>query len=159
MKEFMELMLKKNKKIATMESCTGGGLANIITNIEGASEVFQFGAVTYSNEYKIKMGVPEEVINTYTVYSMETADAMAKAISTFTNSDYGVGVTGKLNRQDSENRSGKNDVVYISIYNKETNQFSHEILTVEKQSREENKQDVLACTTKILMDVINRGDD
>lgn len=159
MKEFIELMLKKNKKIATMESCTGGGLANIITNIEGASEVFQFGVVTYSNEYKIKMGVPEEVINTYTVYSMETADAMAKAISAFTNSDYGVGVTGKLNRQDSENRSGKNDVVYISIYNKETNQFSHETLTVEKQSREENKQDVLACTTKILMDVINRGDD
>ena len=47
--------LTKNKKtIATMESCTGGGVANIITNIPGASEVLKFSAVTYSNEYKIK---------------------------------------------------------------------------------------------------------
>ena len=46
-----------NKTISTMESCTGGALVNEITNIPGASEVIMFSAVTYSNEYKIKMGV------------------------------------------------------------------------------------------------------
>lgn len=45
-----------------MESCTGGGVANAITNIEGSSRVFMFGAVTYSNEYKIKMGVNRNII-------------------------------------------------------------------------------------------------
>lgn len=40
-----------------MESCTGGALVNAITNIPGASEVLKFSAVTYSNEYKIKLGV------------------------------------------------------------------------------------------------------
>ena len=68
MQQIINLLKEKNKTISTMESCTGGGVANAITNIEGASEVLRFCAVTYSNEYKIKMGVSEEVINTYSVY-------------------------------------------------------------------------------------------
>ena len=50
MKKIIEKLKKKNKTISTMESCTGGYLANIITNIEGVSDVFKFSAVTYSNE-------------------------------------------------------------------------------------------------------------
>ena len=57
MEEIIKKLTKLDKTISTMESCTGGGLANAITNIEGASEVFKYGAVTYSNEFKIKMGV------------------------------------------------------------------------------------------------------
>ena len=52
MNEVIKLLTEKNKTISTMESCTGGGIANAITNIEGSSEVFKFGAVTYSNENK-----------------------------------------------------------------------------------------------------------
>ena len=51
MKEIIEKLTKLKKTISTMESCTGGGVANTITNIEGSSEVFSFGAITYSNEY------------------------------------------------------------------------------------------------------------
>ena len=76
MKEVVELLIKKHKTISTMESCTGGGVANAITSIEGASEILKFSAVTYSNEFKIKMGVSEEVIEKYSVYSEETADEM-----------------------------------------------------------------------------------
>ena len=47
------------------------------------------------------MGVPSEIINKYTVYSMEVAIAMAGAISNYTNSNYGVGVTGKLREKDN----------------------------------------------------------
>ena len=57
MKEIIELLTKRNETISTMESCVGGGIANAITNIEGASEVFKFSAITYANEFKIKMGV------------------------------------------------------------------------------------------------------
>lgn len=119
MKELVDKLIKLNKTISTMESCTGGFLANSITNIECSSKVFKFGAVTYSNEYKIKIGVDSNIIDKYTVYSIETAIEMSKAISIYTNSNYGVGITGKLNKQDNNNPFGSNNIVYVSIYDKE----------------------------------------
>lgn len=97
MKEVIEKLKENNKTISTMESCTGGALVNAITDIEGASDVIKFSAVTYSNDFKIKMGVLKETINKYSVYSLEVAKEMSEQISIFTNSNYGVGITGKLN--------------------------------------------------------------
>ena len=79
MKEIVELLKEKNKTISTMESCTGGFIASSITDVEGSSEILKFSAVTYSNEYKIKMGVKKETIDEYSVYSIEVAKEM-KAI-------------------------------------------------------------------------------
>lgn len=143
LKLVIKLLTEKGKTISTMESCTGGGLANAITNIEGASEVIKFSAVTYSNEYKIKMGVNEETIAKYSVYSIETAQEMAKSISDFTNSDYGVGITGKLNRVDPHNKTGNNNEVFVSIYQKETNKYHDLKLIVADKSRKINKDKVI----------------
>ena len=52
MEEIVRILTLRNETISTMESATGGFIANAITNVEGASEVFSFGAVTYSNFYK-----------------------------------------------------------------------------------------------------------
>ena len=49
-KMIVEKLIEKNKTLSTMESCTGGGVANCITNIDGSSSIFKFGAVTYSND-------------------------------------------------------------------------------------------------------------
>ena len=125
MREVVEKLIEQGKTISTMESCTGGGVADSITSIEGASEILKFSAVTYSNEFKIKMGVSEEVINNYSVYSEETANEMSKNISLFTNSDYGIGVTGKLNRVDVNNPYGEDNVVFISIYDKINDKFTN----------------------------------
>ena len=73
MREVVEKLIEQGKTISTMESCTGGGVADSITSIEGASEILKFSAVTYSNEFKIKMGVSSDVIDKYSVYSIETA--------------------------------------------------------------------------------------
>ena len=127
-------LIELKKTISTMESCSGGALANAITNIPDASKIFSFGAVTYSNEYKIKMGVDKNIIDTYSVYSMQTANEMSKKISMFTSSDFGVGITGKLNKKDPNNLYGddnKND----TFYNKE--------VTVNSFDRKENKDYVL----------------
>lgn len=142
-KNIIHKLQLKQLTIATMESCTGGGVANAITNMEGASEIFKFSAVTYCNEYKIKMGVDKEVIDKYTVYSIETAMSMAKAISNFANSNYGVGVTGKLNRKDENNDTGSNNLVYISIYSKDEDKFYNEEVTVNKKTRFLNKKIVI----------------
>ncbi|MDD4106830.1 MAG: CinA family protein [Candidatus Shapirobacteria bacterium] len=66
--------------MATMELCTGGAVANCITNIPGASDVFECGLVTYCNKAKIKAGVDEEIIKKFGVYSIETAEEMARKV-------------------------------------------------------------------------------
>ena len=143
----MQKIIKKltdlNKTIATMESCTGGGVANSITNIEGASEVIKFSAVTYSNEFKIKMGVSKDIILKYSVYSIETAMEMSKSISIFANSNYGIGITGKLNRVDKHNMFGNDNVVFVSIYDKDLDKFYNYQIEVDKPSRKENKELVI----------------
>lgn len=143
MKEIIELLKQQNKTISTMESCTGGALANAITNIEGAGDVLKFSAVTYSNEFKIKMGVNSDIIDQYTVYSMETANEMSKNISKFTNSNIGVGITGQLNRYDKFNKTNENNIVYISIYDKDNDNFTNIKIKVIKKSRLENKEIII----------------
>ena len=154
MKKVVKKLTEKNKTISTMESCTGGGVANAITSIEGASEVLKFSAVTYSNEYKIKMGVNSKVIDKYSVYSIETAMEMARNISKFTNSNYGVGITGKLNRKDKRNLYGEDNVVYISIYDKDNDKYYNKDIKVDKSTRTQNKKLVIKEIEKILLEVI-----
>lgn len=154
----MQRIIKKltdlNKTIATMESCTGGGVANSITNIEGASEVIKFSAVTYSNEFKIKMGVSKDIILKYSVYSIETAMEMSKNISVFANSNYGIGITGKLNRVDKHNMFGNDNVVFVSIYDKDLDKFYNYQIEVDKPSRKENKELVINLIIEKLLEII-----
>ncbi len=152
MREVIDYLRENNISISTMESCTGGGVANAITNIEGASEVLKFSAVTYSNEYKIKMGVSSETIDKYSVYSMEVAHEMAKSISNFTNSNIGVGITGKLNRADPNNNYGKDNQVFISIFYKDN--YYDKVLGVEKESRAKNKEVIIEEITNMLKELL-----
>ena len=156
--EIIKMLKEKNKYVSTMESCTGGGLVNAITNIPGASEILKFSAVTYSNEFKIKMGVPKETIDTYSVYSMETAVDMSKKISEFTNSNYGIGITGKLNRADINNLAGDDNMVYFSIYNKDTNTNYNDSIRVSKSSREENKEEVITKIVNNFYEILKKED-
>ena len=152
MKEIVDELIRRNITIATMESCTGGKLANEITNIAGASNIFKFGAVTYSNEYKIKMGVSKDVIDKYSVYSMQTAHEMAYNIHKYACSDIGVGITGKLCRIDENNDIGDNDKVYVSIYYQD-NYYDLDI-RVSNKPRTENKDDIIKEIEKKLSDIL-----
>lgn len=154
MKRVIDKLKEKNKTISTMESCTGGGVVNSITNVEGASEVLRFSAVTYSNEFKIKMGVNSDIIDKYSVYSIETAMEMSKNISNFTNSNYGVGITGKLNRIDKNNLYGSDNTVYISIYDKDLDKFYNYNIDVNKPSRKENKDLVINLIVEKLLEIV-----
>ena len=157
MKEVVELLIKEKKTISTMESCTGGGVVNEITSVEGASEILKYSAVTYSNEFKIKMGVSEDIIDKYSVYSRETADEMSKNISLFTNSNYGIGVTGKLNRVDINNPYGEDNIVYISIYDKENNLYLNEKVEAIKATRKENKELVIEKVKELLLKLLKNN--
>lgn len=154
MKEVIEILTNNNKTISTMESCTGGAVVNAITNIEGASEVFKYSAVTYSNEFKIKMGVDSKVIDEYSVYSIEVANEMSKKISDFTNSDYGVGITGKLNRVDKNNLVGNDNVVFVSIYDRNKDKYYTKEIQVDKNSRSANKEIIVNIITDLLLEIV-----
>lgn len=153
-KNIVEKLTLLNKTISTMESCTGGGVANAITNVEGAGDIIKYSAVTYSNEFKIKMGVNKDTIDKYTVYSIETAKEMSKSISEFANSNYGVGITGRLNRVDKFNIGGENNIVYISIYDKESNKFYTKELIADKSSRTKNKEYIIETIIDELENII-----
>lgn len=154
MKEIVDILIEKNKTISTMESCTGGAVANAITNIEGASSILKFSAITYSNEFKIKMGVDKNIIDKYTVYSIETANEMSKNISKFSNSDYGIGITGQINKIDPNNITNEDNKIYISIYDKENNKYYNDVLVAVDATRSENKKIIVDKVIILLKSII-----
>ncbi len=128
--------------ISTMESCTGGGLANAITNVSGASDILHESYVTYCNEAKIKFGVPKQIIEKYTVYSLETAKAMANAVKNTANSDIGVGITGQLGRIDPRNIGVENNKAWYAVKSSEK-EFSAEIILNIGDSPREKKKEII----------------
>lgn len=132
--EIIKKFSKNGYTIATMESCTGGGLANSITNVSGASDILKLSYITYCNEAKIKLGVQKEIIEKYSVYSLQTAKAMAKAVRDAANSDVGVGITGQLGRVDPKNAGIEKNKVWYCIKTPE-NEIATEVILYEDSSR------------------------
>lgn len=153
MRDVVNLLIEKKMTIATMESCTGGFVASSITDIDGSSSVLKFSAVTYSNEYKIKMGVSKEVIDKYSVYSMNVAREMAKNISNFANSDIGVGITGKINRVDENNLFGDDNKIYYAIYDKNSDKYYEYELIAINDTRLNNKKYIMENISKSLLEI------
>jgi nicotinamide-nucleotide amidase len=85
----------KGLKIATAESCTGGLLAGLLTEIPGSSDVFERGFVAYSNEAKLdQLGVPDEVVREFGAVSELVAREMAHGALLHSKAQLAVAVTG-----------------------------------------------------------------
>ncbi len=154
MEELVNKLIDNNKTISTMESATGGAVVSAITNVDGSSRVLKFSAITYSNEYKIKMGVKKETIDKYSVYSTQVAKEMSFNISKFSNSNYGVGITGKLNRVDENNLFGDDSTVFISIYDRDNDKYYNEIVKAIKTNRIDNKKLVIDKIEELMLKII-----
>ncbi|HMO80469.1 MAG TPA: competence/damage-inducible protein A [Pyrinomonadaceae bacterium] len=96
MEEVVGRMLReRGETLSLAESCTGGLVSRRITEVPGSSEYFSEGAVTYSNEAKVRtLDVPEETLAAYGAVSAETAEAMAKGIRARAGTDHAVSITG-----------------------------------------------------------------
>lgn len=91
----VELLIKQNKTVTFAESCTGGLLSKKITDVSGASECFNCGFVTYSNERKEKLlGVKRETLEKYGAVSWQTAYEMCEGAKIRGGADIGIGITG-----------------------------------------------------------------
>ena len=90
-----ELLMRKQQKVCTAESCTGGLIAKTLTDLVGSSDWFERGFVTYSNAAKNEMlGVPASIIDDYGAVSEPVATAMARGALDHSHADFAVAVTG-----------------------------------------------------------------
>ena len=109
--------LLKNKKItlSVAESCTGGMLAQAITSVSGASKVFKFGVIAYSNQSKIKyLKVPLKIIKKHGSVSEECCRSMVNNLSRISKAKLNISITG-IAGPDGGSRLKPVGLVYIGI--------------------------------------------
>lgn len=100
----LDMLMARGLTLATMESCTGGLLSSLITDIPGSSNAFRGGLISYATELKEAWGVPAEVIAAHGVVSVETARAMAEAARQRTGASVGLSVTGVAGPDEQEGK-------------------------------------------------------
>lgn len=106
---------EKSKTLSVAESCTGGFLSEVITDISGVSAVYEGGVCSYSNEVKIKLlGVKKETLEKHGAVSEETAVQMADGVRAALNTDIGIGITGIAGPL-SDNTSKPVGLIYVCV--------------------------------------------
>ena len=93
--EAVRLLTEKGLTVSVAESCTGGLIGKLFTDVSGTSAVFAGGMITYTNSIKInKLGVSAETVERYTEVSAECAAEMAERAKTYFETDIGISATG-----------------------------------------------------------------
>lgn len=148
-KELIKVLNDKNLKIATAESCTGGLLAKKITDVSGASNVFDVGIVSYANKIKNELlGVENDVLETIGAVSEETAKQMAIGVCNLGKADIGVGITG-IAGPTGGTPTKPVGLVYVSIYLAKENRS-----IVKKLMLTGNRDEIREETTNIVINEI-----
>ena len=103
-KETVSRLSSHGFTIATAESCTGGLIAALLTEISGASRVFRYGWITYANAAKIReLSVPADLIGLHTVVSEPVVKAMAASAQKKSKADFALAVSGNAGPSAPEN--------------------------------------------------------
>ena len=144
-----DLLIKNKLKISTAESCTGGMIASRLVSISGISNAFLEGAVTYSNEAKVRtLNVKEETLKKYGAVSEETAREMAEGMAKRTGSDIAVVTTG-IAGPGGGTEEKPVGLVYIGLY------YKGEVF-VYKNVFNGNRQEVRTKATVRALDIVRR---
>ena len=136
MEALVALLREKKLTVASAESCTGGLVGKLLTDVPGASAVYLGGVISYTNEIKINiLGVSAETIKNYTEVSAETAKEMAERVREKFSSDIGVSATGFAGPSGG-NEKDPVGTVYIAVATSDNTRALRLSLDVE-QSREQ----------------------
>jgi nicotinamide-nucleotide amidase len=100
----LSLLGERQWTLATMESCTGGLLSSLITDVPGSSATFLGGLVTYSTAMKVEMGVPHATLDAHGAISREAAEAMASAARERLGAQVALAVTGVAGPDEQEGK-------------------------------------------------------
>lgn len=88
------ILHERHETLAVAESCTGGWVAKLITDVPGSSGFFKQGWVTYSNESKVQLGVPKKILETFGSVSEPAAEALALGVLKKSGAQHAISVTG-----------------------------------------------------------------
>ena len=108
-----QVLLERGLSLATMESVTGGFLANSISEVPESSRYFQGGVVAFSKGSKLANGVPADILEKFGGASQETANAMATAARESSGADFGIGIAGVIGPEEQEGKPPGQ--IYIAI--------------------------------------------
>jgi len=129
-----EGLKRMGKTLAVAESCTGGLLAKLITDISGASEYFTYGWVTYSNEAKCReLDVPVETLEKYGAVSEQVARAMAQGARRKAGTDYAISITGIAGPGGGTEQKPVG-LVYIAVDNQDGTDTSRYVFSFDRSS-------------------------
>lgn len=144
---------KQGKHIALAESCTGGLLAKTITDVAGASDVFECGVVSYSSRIKAKvLGVAPEVIRKYSVVSEPVAVQMARGVLALGDADVGVGITGVAGPgPDGTHPEGE---IFVAVTDGKTDKVTR-LMTGTTNARAENRETAAATALNMILEMIS----
>ncbi len=145
-------LLKSHKlKLATAESCTSGIISSKITDINGASEVFDFGISAYSNEIKMNaLNVSPKLLETYGAVSSQTAAGMAIGAMRISGADIGLSVTGVAGPDKSEGKPV--GLIYIGMCDK----YGLWVLKLNLFDKAFNREEIRERTAELALDFVRR---
>jgi len=149
--EVIKRLIEKNITLATAESCTGGMLGKLITEVPGASKIYGFGFITYANEAKISvLGVNSETLEKHGAVSEQTALEMATGALRVSGADIAVSITG-IAGPGGGTKEKPVGLVYVAIADKETAEVKRLLLNGDRESiRKETCENVfLLINSKI----------
>lgn len=115
-KQVAEQLTKRKLTLSVAESCTGGLLSAMITDIAGASQFYQGGVCTYQNHIKRSvLGVKQQTLDTYTAVSEQTAEEMARGCAQVFGTDLAISVTGYAGPDGGEDGTPVG-TIYVGIF-------------------------------------------
>ena len=122
-KKIAKVLIEKELTLSTAESCTGGLISSLLTDISGSSAFIKCNFVTYANEAKIKyLGVKKDTLEQFGAVSHQTAYEMAKGILENTNSDFSLATTG-IAGPSGGTKEKPVGLIYIGIGKKSNNEI------------------------------------
>jgi nicotinamide-nucleotide amidase len=147
-----QLLQKNQRKLATAESCTGGLIGKLLTDIPGSSEVFLGGAVSYANEAKeILLGVPHETLETHGAVSEETVRAMAQGIRERLRADFGLAVSG-IAGPAGGTKEKPVGLVYVGISGEQGTKIVHQVIL----NGQGNRDQIRVIAAHLALDALRR---
>ncbi len=152
--KIVAILRERGYSITTAESCTGGLLAGRILNVSGASEVYNEGHITYSNEAKERiLDVKHETLETYGAVSKETAAEMALGAAKTANANIGLSTTG-IAGPGGGSKEKPVGLIYVAC------SFNGKAYVKECRfhgNREDNRNDAVEACLNLLFDIMTKN--
>ncbi len=150
-RDVLQLLQVAGKTLATAESCTGGWVGKLLTDVPGSSSVYKGGIISYTNEVKhAVLGVPKQTLDAFGAVSRQTAEAMAEGVRKVLQTDIGAAVTG-LAGPDGDGSGRPVGLVYVAVADDRLTMYRELLLEGDRISiRRQACEELLALVMTVL---------